>query len=79
MGGKNTGATSLVYQIKVKGHLDSGWEDWFDGFSILNDCDGITTLQGAVVDQSALYGYLIKIHNLGLSLISINSVHGQGR
>jgi len=33
-----------------------------------------TILSGTVVDQAALYGLLAKLRNLGLSLVSVNSV-----
>ncbi len=60
-----------VYQIRVKGHLNQRWSTWFDGLAITHEQDGTTLLTGAVVDQPALYGLLIKIHDLGLSLLSV--------
>lgn len=61
----------MVYQIRVEGHLDSGWTDWFDGLTITREDGGNTLLTGEVVDQSALYGLLKKIRDLGMSLISV--------
>ena len=63
-----------IYQIRVKGHLDDRWSDWFDGLTITLETDGNTLLAGPVVDQCALYGLLKKVHDLGLSLISVNKV-----
>jgi hypothetical protein len=63
-----------VYQIRVKGHLDDRWSDWFDGLAITLEADGDTLLTGPVVDQCALYGLLKKVHDLGLPLISVNKV-----
>jgi hypothetical protein len=63
-----------IYQIRVKGHLDDGWSDWFDGLIITLEADGDTLLTGPVVDQCALYGLLKKVHDLGLLLISVNQV-----
>ncbi|MCP4418071.1 MAG: hypothetical protein GY805_15720 [Chloroflexi bacterium] len=60
------------YHIKIKGHLDTRWQDWFDGLAITLTDDGDTILSGAVVDQAALHGMLKKISNLGLILISVN-------
>jgi hypothetical protein len=60
-----------VYQIVVKGHLDSEWSDWFDGLNITMVDNGETILSGPVVDQSALHGVLIKIRDLGLPLLSL--------
>ncbi|NOX87986.1 MAG: hypothetical protein GXO77_03100 [Calditrichaeota bacterium] len=61
------------YQIKIKGRLGSGWEDWFEGMTVKYN-EGITTLAGPVIDQAALHGLLIRIRDLGLYLISVNCV-----
>ncbi|TLN25078.1 hypothetical protein FDZ74_02570 [bacterium] len=63
-----------VYQIRVRGHLDRQWADWFEVSSITLEEDGNTLLTGAVVDQAALYGILKKIRDLGMPLLSINIV-----
>jgi hypothetical protein len=60
-----------VYQIRVRGNLDPKWLDWFDGFTVVPQADGQTTLTGLVPDQAALYGILLKIHNLGLLLLYV--------
>ena len=67
----------LVYQIRIKGHLSPQWMDWFDGLTITLEEDGNTLLSGEVVDQAALHGILKKIRDLGMPLLSVNSV-GQG-
>jgi hypothetical protein len=66
--------TSIVYHIRVKGHLDPYWAEWFDGLTITHEATGRTLLSGPVVDQAALYGVLLKIHNLNLTLLSLNRV-----
>lgn len=63
-----------VYQIKVKGHLDHTWVDWFEGLTISNQDGGEAVLSGYLPDQAALHGVLNRISNLGLTLISVNSV-----
>jgi hypothetical protein len=63
-----------IYQIRVKGTLDRKWSDWFDGLTIILESDDETLLVGTVVDQSALYGLLLKLHNLGLPLLSVRRV-----
>jgi hypothetical protein len=60
------------YHIKIKGHLDARWQNWFDGLTINLTDDGNTILSGVIVDQSALHGMFKKINNLGLTLISVN-------
>ncbi len=62
-----------IYQIRVKGHLGQQWKDRFNGLSITQENDGTTLLKGTVVDQSALYGILKKIRDLGMPLLSLNS------
>lgn len=69
--GGETWVAGPVYQIRVKGHLNRRWSIWFDGLAITHEPDGSTLLTGAVVDQPALYGLLIKLRNLGLSLLSV--------
>ncbi|MRS04147.1 hypothetical protein EG832_13155 [bacterium] len=60
-----------VYKIRIKGHLDSQWSDWFEGLTISLQDNGETLLTGPVIDQAALHGLLKKIRDLGLTLISI--------
>jgi hypothetical protein len=60
----------MVYQIRIKGHLDPGWADWFGGLTITLEDDGETLLTGPVVDQAALHGLLRKVRDLGMPLIS---------
>ncbi|MBX3080570.1 MAG: hypothetical protein KF716_02980 [Anaerolineae bacterium] len=62
------------YTIRLKGHLDSRWADWFEGFTITLEDNGETLLIGTVVDQSALHGVLRKVRDLGMPLVSVNLV-----
>ena len=64
----------MVYQIKIKGHLSYQWADWFEGLTITLDENGETLLTGIVIDQAALYGLLKRIRDLGVPLLSVNSV-----
>ena len=63
---------STVYQIRLRGQLDHLWSDWFEGLAITWDDNGDTLLTGSVADQSALYGLLRKIRDLGVTLVSVN-------
>jgi hypothetical protein len=60
-----------IYHIRVKGSLDEKWADWFEGFAMASRGNGETALTGAVVDQAALQGALVKIHSLGLPLLLV--------
>jgi hypothetical protein len=68
------GGKVSVYKIRVKGHLDGGWSEWFDGLEITNSENGVAVLSGEIVDQAALHGVLNKVRNLNLPLISVTSV-----
>ena len=74
MGSANQENRTTRYIIYVKNHLDSHWERWFEGMTITHADDGVMILSGDVVDQSALFGLLEKIHNLNLTLISFQKV-----
>ncbi len=62
------------YEIRVKGHLESRWATWFDGFTLTICSDGTTVIHGVVVDQSALHGLLHRVRDAGLPLISVTRV-----
>lgn len=69
----------LVYALRIHGHLDGQWADWFDGLRITLDDNGDTLLTGPVVDQAALYRLLRKVRDLGMPLIAVNRIApGQG-
>lgn len=59
------------YQITVKERLEEGWSDWFDGLTITAGPDGTTILSGGVRDQTALYGLIAKLRDLGLTLLAV--------
>ncbi|MFN8456833.1 MAG: hypothetical protein U0401_19570 [Anaerolineae bacterium] len=69
-----------LYQIRVKGHLPNYWSDWFEGMSLTLDTErGETILSGPLVDQAALHGLLIKVRDLGLTLLSVNQVEADDK
>ncbi len=62
------------YEIRLKGHLDDQWVEWFEGLTITLEEDGNTLLTGPVIDQAALHGLLKKVRDLGLPLVSVIQV-----
>src|SRR5512147_2766132 len=64
----------IIYQIRIKGHLDSQWTDWFEGLTITLEEDGDTLLTGPVIDQAALHGLLKIVRDLGMPLVSVVQV-----
>ncbi len=68
-----------VYEIRVKGHLDQRWSEWFDGLHLTNLDNGEAMLSGDIVDQAALHGLLNKVRDLGLPLVAVRRVGPVGR
>jgi hypothetical protein len=68
------------YEIRIKGHLDDRWSDWFEDLTITLEEDGDTLLTGPVIDQAALHGLLKKVRDLGMPLVSVCPVEpGQAK
>ena len=63
-----------LYEIRLKGHLDDRWADWFGGLTLTLEDNGDTLLTGLAVDQAALHGLLRKVRDLGMPLLSVNRV-----
>jgi len=61
------------YDIRIKGHLDESWSAWLDDLVITHEADGVTRLSGPVADQAALLGLLRRLHDLGLTLLSVTN------
>jgi hypothetical protein len=59
------------YEIRIEGHLEKRWADWFEGLTITALDNGETLLTGSVVDQAALHGLLRKVRDLGMPLLSV--------
>jgi hypothetical protein len=71
------GAKVSFYKIRVKGHLDERWSDWFDGLEITNLENGEAMLSGDIVDQAALHGVLARVRDRNLALVAVSSVGPQ--
>lgn len=65
---------SLVYQIRIKGHLDETWINWFSPLVVVNEANGEATLTGAVRDQTELAGVLNKVFDLNLILLALSRI-----
>lgn len=64
----------IFYQIRVKNHLEEAWGDWFAPLVICNEANGEAVLSGLVRDQAELFGLLLKLHTLNLTLLAVNRV-----
>ena len=68
-----------TYQIKLQGHLDTKWAEWFYDLDIIHESDGTTTLYGALPDQTVLHSVLDRIRDMNLQLISVNQIVSDGQ
>lgn len=60
----------INYQIRIEGFVRPAR---FDGFTVTNLPEGETLIRG-IMDQSALHGILNRIRDLGLVLLSVQSL-----
>ena len=67
------------YEIKIQGHLDKKWAEWFYGMTITHESDGTTTLCGPLPDQTTLHSVLERIRDLNLPLLSVNLLTSDGQ
>ena len=65
----------MVYQIRIDGHLDETWINWFSPLAIANEANGEATLTGAVRDQAELHGLLDRVFDLNLTLLAVNRIN----
>ena len=71
--------SSEKYEIKIQGHLDTRWSEWFYGLTITHECDDATTLRGALPDQTVLHSVLARIRDMNLPLISVHKIVSDGQ
>jgi hypothetical protein len=63
------------YEIRLQGHLDTKWSEWFYDMTITHESDGTTTLHGALPDQVVLHSVLERIRDMNLTLINVNKLN----
>lgn len=63
----------MYCHIRVRGHLDPSWSYRLGGLRIEHEAGGTSLLHGLVPDQAALYGILLRINALGLTLLSLET------
>jgi hypothetical protein len=65
------------YEIVVRGRLSRRYECAFDGATLVPR-NGQTILRTDLADQAQLYGLLNRLRDLGIELVSVNSVAERG-
>ena len=67
-------AKKQAYQIRIKGHVNLDWSVWFENLSVEHQECGETLLSGLLADQTALHGVLMRIRDLGLTLVEVKYI-----
>jgi hypothetical protein len=65
------------YEIRINGHLEDRWTEWFEPMTMEAEKDGTMILFGDLPDQTALHGILLKIRNMNLEIISVRQIDGK--
>jgi hypothetical protein len=60
------------YEIKLRGHLDQRWSEWFADLKFTYLDEDVTLLSGSLSDQAELHGLLERIRDLNLTLLSVS-------
>jgi hypothetical protein len=68
----------MYYHIRVKEHLDPHWQEWFAGMQVVQEPSATSLLSGPLPDQAALFGVLLTINRLGLTLLSLETLESAG-
>jgi hypothetical protein len=66
-----------AYEIRVRDILGEEWREWFGGLTLRWETsdpeNGAITILRGMLDQSALYGILMQMGELGLALVSVQT------
>ena len=65
-----------IFEICVQGHLSPPRFRGFADIAVNHHPDGDTVLTGPFPDQSALFGLLNWLHDLGAVLVSVRQLKG---
>jgi hypothetical protein len=69
---------SADFAVRAVGHLDPAWTEWFAELAVTQKDDGTTELVGQFSDQSALYGLLARLRDLGATLLMVAQLPASG-
>jgi len=71
--------SAATYQIRVIGQINENWATRLGGLTIISSKEAdqqiVTSLQGDLVDQAALFGVLMTLYDLRLPLISVECLN----
>jgi hypothetical protein len=67
----------VSYRIDVAGHVDLSWAESFEANALVHMPQGSSRFIFEIADQSALLGVLMRLHGLGIQLVSLNRLAGE--
>jgi hypothetical protein len=65
--------SGTAYRIVVRGELDDRFAYLFSGME-MQCAEGTTVLTGSVVDQAQLHGFIERLEELALELVSVEQL-----
>lgn len=69
-----TRAVSYQVRVRVQDELAPAWSTVFGDLAVAAEPDGTTLVSGELGDEAALHGLLATVRDLGLSVISVETV-----
>ena len=67
---ESSAVKGAFYRLVVRGELDARFGYLFTGMQ-MERVEGTTVLTGRVIDQAQLHGFIERIEELGLELLSV--------
>lgn len=72
------------YAILVRGSAVRDWKDWFREMEVqssgeVGERQAELLFTGSLPDQSALLGVLMRLHNLNLTILSVQKIDERGK
>jgi len=61
------------FEIRIEGLVTLDWSSYFENLTTQHT-EGQTILTGELPDQTALHGVLMRIRDLGLSLVEVKRI-----
>jgi hypothetical protein len=64
------------YRFVLQGLIRADWSDWLSDITVnfLEEETAMTYITGTVRDQSALFGFLSQVRDLGAPLVSVENI-----
>jgi hypothetical protein len=75
---KTTMNATIHYRIHVRELLADCWAEWLAPLVVHSTASGETMLVGALRDQAELFGLLVKVRDLNLTLLSVERLDTEG-